>query len=47
MNVKKKIVVENLLLQSDSFMSNLGKKAIYKPENLSLELQKFANSSIC
>jgi large subunit ribosomal protein L6 len=28
-------------------MSNLGKKPIYKPENLSLELQKFGNASIC
>jgi large subunit ribosomal protein L6 len=28
-------------------MSNLGKKAIYKPQNLSLELQKFGNHSIC
>lgn len=28
-------------------MSNLAKKSIYKPQNLSLELQKFANVSIC
>ena len=28
-------------------MSNLGKKPIYKPESLSLELQKFGNFSIC
>jgi large subunit ribosomal protein L6 len=28
-------------------MSNLGKKPIYKPENLSLELQKYGNASIC
>ena len=28
-------------------MSNLGKKSIYIPENLSLELQKFGNSTIC
>ena len=28
-------------------MSNLGKKPIYKPEKLSIELQKFGNASIC
>lgn len=28
-------------------MSNLAKKAIYKPQNLSIELQKFGNFSIC
>ncbi len=28
-------------------MSNLGKKPIYKPKNLSVELQKFGNASIC
>ena len=27
-------------------MSNIGKKPIYKPENLSFELQKFGNVSI-
>ena len=28
-------------------MSNLGKKPIYKPENLSLEIQKYGNASLC
>lgn len=28
-------------------MSNLGKKSIYKPENLSVEIQNFGNASIC
>lgn len=28
-------------------MSNLGKKPIYKPKNLSVELQKFENASVC
>ena len=28
-------------------MSNIGKKPIYKPEKLSLELQKFGNVSVC
>ena len=28
-------------------MSNLGKKPIYKPKNLSVELQKYGNASVC